>query len=145
MPSPETEPHDHKFVIVKHSNDNFQLLQNYIRGSDSSGGSREALSLRAWQASRHPFSSLDGFGRPEVGDFLALLASFADGGSGAAFCPKTHEDMFGVRLNVGKGDGGERSEYWPSLSYTELGEEHIKGSGSRCMAHQLEEDCRLPL
>lgn len=142
MPTPPTDPFDHKFVLCKHSNDNFQLLQNYIR---SSGGSRDALSLRAWQASRHPFCSIDGFNRADLGDFLGLLASFASGGNGAAFCASNHESLFGVRLGAGRGEGGDRTEFWPSLSYTELGDEHIRGSGSRCMANQLELDCRLPL
>jgi hypothetical protein len=156
---------DHKYVLIKHNNDCFQLVQNYISNSgdcDSTafGTERKALTLRAWQESLHPYSSPEGFNKAGMQSFLYILGRFSCGGA-TGFSTSEHEEMFGVRLdecsanqnhhrkeveqeNKGKEANGVLP-YWPSVSFRELDDDCIQGSGSRCMAEQLLIDCALPL
>lgn len=169
QPSPPSLPlsypiGDHKYVLIKHTNDCFQLVQNYISNSSDCDSSafatmlgtlptrRNALTLRAWQDSRHSFSSPQGFNKQTMQSFLSFLGRFSRGGE-AGFSTSEHEEMFGVRLDecssskeIGEGEEADGTlPYWPSVSFRELDDDCIQGSGSRCMAEQLLIDCALPV
>jgi hypothetical protein len=118
---------DHKFVLIKHGNEHYQLVQNY-QGT----AAREVLNLLAWQASGHEYSSKLGFSKAAMVRFLSSLDLFAQ--AQGPFSASVHADLFGVRVNPGPGG----SVYWPSMSHQELDDDSIHGSGSRCMANALE-------
>ena len=130
---------DHKCALIKHTNDNYQLVQGYC-GSPSSG--REALFLRQWQQSKHPYSDPLGFSKLRMSGFLLSLGAFAHADAGFDH-RRGHHDMFGVDLVLGHCQE-QQGDYWPSLSYQEIDDDCIRGSGSRDMAHQLEIDAALP-
>ena len=136
MTAKEPNIGDHKFVLIKHTNDNFQLVQNY-RADPSLN--RKAMNLRDWQKSQHPYSPRGGFDRKSMQLFLEDLLAFSSAGPGG-FCTKLHASLFGVKL-IDR-NAGLRS-YWPSVSFSELTDDCIHGSGHRCMANQLELDYTL--
>lgn len=124
---------DHKFAVIKHDNDCFQMIQNYICDLTLQNP-RPSLSLRDWQASGNPFSPAVGFSKAQMVLFLGHLGGFA---SDNKFSSVTHEAMFGVHVENGEG-------YWPSFSFRELDDDCIRGFGSRCMANELLIDCAVP-
>ena len=121
---------DHKAVMIKHSNENFQLVQNYI-----CDGGREAMTLRDWQSSNHPYASKRGFGRGLMSQWLCHLFAFTGDEGNKGFSAKGHMELFGTHL-----PSLEALAYWPSFSFKEIDDDCIRGSGSRCMAVQLEQD-----
>ena len=135
---------DHKFVIIKHNNDSFQLVQNYISDYNMAGKNRNAMSLRSWQDSQHRYSSRSGFDKAAMLSFLDSLGCFAVSGE-TGFCATKHEEMFGVKLLESNEYDAFPLQYWPSISFMEIDDDCVVGFGSRCMAEQLLIDCKLPL
>lgn len=124
---------DHKAVVIKHTNDSFQLVQNYI--CDGEVGGREAMTLRDWQSSNHPYASKLGFGRGLMSQWLCHLLAFTGDEGNRGFSANRHQDLFGTHLPF-----NEALAYWPSFSFKEIDDDCIRGHGSRCMAVQLEKD-----
>ena len=123
---------DHKFIVIKHSNDHFQILQNYIDYSgNSSSIPRPSMNLNQWQSHKfNQFSSKSGFNIATMSAFLSYLFSFA---SESLFSSDNYYEMFGVNVAGGVG----RNEYWPSVSYREIDDDVVHGNGHRCMANDL--------
>jgi hypothetical protein len=97
---------DHKFTIIKHSNDRYQVVQGYIksahdRKSFRSGDLRTesfiGYDARSWMLSGNDYCSSDGFDRTSMIEFLSHLKAFAEG---STFDPRSYEHMFGVHVDA---------------------------------------------
>lgn len=116
---------DHKFVIIKHSNQHFSISQNYIAGQ-----ARLEQRLEDWYVDTNTiFSSREGFDKGTMENFLSRLFSFA---SSQKFSSVNNFHMFGVLHTRGDGE-----TYWPSVSHREIHDSVIFGYGHRCMANDL--------
>lgn len=129
---PTTHIKDHKFVLVKYDNNNFQLLQNYIAGRE-----RKGINLIDWQTSTNTeFSSPTSFYRDSMKSFLGHLKAFA---TGESFDNQNYMAMFGVLHSR-----GSNASYMSGVSHTEIDDDCIIGSGFRCMADDITiENARL--
>jgi hypothetical protein len=157
---------DHSFVIIKHSNTHFQLVQGYV--SDSSTLNSECMmppfmgyNADSWKRSGNTFSSIDGFHLPKMIQFLVHLRKFTVSDN---FDSAGYYKMFGAQHTDGKSFsiegspppsvmeaesavtddilGKVESNYWPSLYHIELKDSSIIGCGSREMAEAV--DAMLP-
>jgi hypothetical protein len=105
---------DHKFTIIKHSNDDdYQIIQGY----------RDHHDLKGWNIINNN-SKLD------MKTFLRLLQEF---GTNRTFNSSDYNKMFGV-MHLKDNE----SAYWGSFSVEELEDDDIKGSGGREIADQIE-------
>jgi len=122
------ELNDHKFTLIKHSNEQYQLVQGYVAGSGRQ--THEGFGLLSHQASlTNEFASSTGFERNGVKRLLSYLTKFIEDDR---FSSKNYEDAFGVYL---KG-GGE--EYYPTITHRELLDGDIKNGGEREIGELLE-------
>ena len=126
---------DHKWVIIKHSNSNYQVLQGYIKGAAGVCGAavdRRPQSLHQWQSSSNAYSSARGNSRPRMSSFAARLLSFA---TDEVFDSANYHQLFSARLPLMEGRA-----YWPSLSFQEIddGCVGIRGFGDRDLAGYIE-------
>lgn len=136
---------DHKFAIIKHSNDRFQILQGYIKvdaTSSDPGATTVAptnilksgdFGLADWQKSGLAYSYPDGIDRRCVDTFVEGLERFVQDD---AFNYEEHERLFGVNLRSEK--DADRGQYWPSLFHCELEDVDIIGYGERPIADAIE-------
>ena len=122
--------HDHKFTLLKHTNDNYQMLQGYVAQENTSS---DGFGLREWQLSGNRYASCNGFSLLEMNSFFEYLSGFA---SNDAFDDIGYNAMFGVSLPGG-------GSYWPTISHTELQDSDIVGSGYRQMADSMEEEINI--
>lgn len=120
---------DHKFTIIKHSNENYQIVQGYITQNSMNKG----YSNSDWQRmTDNKYSSCDGFNQDLMRIFLSTLGNYVD--NKTVFSTRDHYNMFGMRLEESNG-----GDYWPSLSYSELVDSCIIGCGDRCVANAVED------
>lgn len=102
---------DHKFTIIKHSNNHFQIVQGYIGDQEilcANAKSRLEINnklqidkpmpfmgqdLREWQSSDNIYCNRLGFDRETMQGFLVRLKSFA---SNDSFDPHMYKSMFSV-------------------------------------------------
>ena len=120
---------DHKFTIIKHSNENYQIVQGYITQNSKNKG----FGNSDWQKMvDNKYSSCDGFDKESMTTFLTTLGTFVD--NKTVFSTIDHYNMFGMRLEESNG-----CDYWPSLSYSELVDSCIIGCGDRCVANAVED------
>lgn len=135
----KTHIKDHKFTIIKHANDHFQLVQGYIAQDNSSfakyvkgvhpGVHSEGFGLASWQRyGNSVYNNRDGFSRFQMREFLSLLDNFV---GNERFDGNAHETMFGVLPQ-------HQYRYWPSFSFRELTDDFIIGCGERPMADSIE-------
>jgi hypothetical protein len=132
---------DHKFSLIKHDNNHFQLIQGYKCQSQEdciSSSSRsssydciesEGFHLSSWQSSKHAYSSSDGFQRSTMQVFLDSLADFI---RNSRFDGENHEECFGVKPRSGM-------IFWPSFSFRVLDDSLIIGCGEKPLANALEQ------
>ena len=130
---------DHKWVIIKYSNSNYQFLQGYIKaeaGVSGAAASRPAQSLHQWQCSSNPYGSARGASRQQTRIFTSRLLSFA---TDDKFDCLNYTRMFSQRL-----DGLDGAAYFPSLSYQEIDDAcvGIRGFGARDLASHVERRLR---
>lgn len=120
---------DHKFTIIKHSNENYQIVQGYITQNSINKGYGNS----DWQRMvDNKYSSCDGFDKDSMTTFLTTLGTFVD--NKTVFSTIDHYNMFGMRL-----EESNCCDYWPSLSYSELVDSCIIGCGDRCIANAVED------
>ena len=140
---------DHRFAIIKHGDDRFQLVQGYMKmyasGSKPVSGSSlsaalddgctpglpsAAFGLSAWQGMEHnKYSSRAGFNRAALVELLKGLNGFV---RDPVFNSLSYSRMFGATPAGG-------GQYWPSLSYRELDDSDIVGFGNRSIAAAIEQ------
>ena len=117
--SPSQILKDHKFALIKHTNNSFVVSQNYIKGR-----ARLGMSLADWQGSSSTaFSSKDSFDRIVCTTFLAALGAFANN---SHFDAKNFASLFGVEHTRGAG-----VQVSTSVSHREVKDEQILGYGQR--------------
>jgi len=122
---------DHKFTLIKHSNEHFQLVQGYMKGSGKESD-RLGLGLKSCQEhTSNAFASQAGFSKRGMKSFLSKLKHFVEDDF---FCRDNYHALFGVDL---LNEGIDRA-YWPSVSHTELLDGNIKGGGERTVGDLLE-------
>lgn len=152
---------DHKFTIIKHSNNRYQIVQGYLpsrhdrcRSAHTKDFDKNCFlgyDARSWMMSGHSYSSSDGFDRSKLTEFMSHLHQFA---SGDKFEPLSYENMFGVHTDAHRwlGNFGQQTPtvsdadrgnvgytHIPSLFHRELTDNHIIGCGSREMAHEIDD------
>ena len=106
---------DHKFTIIKHSNDDddYQIIQGYRDHHDLKG-----------------FNLINNKSKLTLETFLALLNEF---GSNRSFNSNNYNRMFGVNL-----EKDNDQHCWTSFSVEELEDDDIQGSGGREVATEIE-------
>ena len=110
---------DHKFALIKHTNDSFVISQNYIKGR-----ARLGMSLADWHGSSSTaFSSKDSFNRIVCATFLSSLGAFANN---SHFDAKNFASLFGVEHTRCAGVAVSTS-----VSHREIKDEQILGCGNR--------------
>jgi hypothetical protein len=125
---------DHKFTVIKHSNDRFQLVQGYVAESATTMNNcgqqcipSKGFDLRRWQESENIYSSSNGFNYILMSSFLKGMYNFCEDSS---FDAVGYASLFGVQP-----EGGHK--YWPSFIYQELTDDVIIGCGERPVADAL--------
>ena len=101
-------------------------------GGEPMESSREGRGyyLWEWQASGNTFASPFGFGGADLSHLLSHLVAFT---TNEHWDPSIHKACFGV-------EGPRRLHgewYWPSFSFTELGDKAIEGFGERPLSDSL--------
>lgn len=123
---------DHKFSVIKHGNDKFQIVQGYIAQSAESSGDgipTAGFDLKHWQEMKeNKYSSSFGFQLSVMNIFLGSMLKYVNNDR---FDGCTHKDLFGMEPKGGQ-------EYWPSFSYSELTDNVFIGLGERHMANAIE-------
>lgn len=112
---------DHQWVIIKHSNDHFQLVQGYLNG----------YCLSRWQEKRQLYASRHGFSSTHMAAFLDRLQHVC---RSPLFDAQSYQSLFGVLHQESYG-----KEVWPSLSFRELNDDSIVGYGDRVVARKVHE------
>jgi hypothetical protein len=121
---------DHQWIVIKHGNDHFQLVQGYIDTAS------RGHCLAAFQNLKGPtdealfrFSSRHGFSPATMESFLRELRQFANL---STFNEILYQGLFGVfhkeSANVAT---------WPSVSFRELNDASIDGYGDRYIANRV--------
>ena len=125
---------DHQWVIVKHGNNFFQIVQGY---KDTAG--REGYCLSKWQANeRGQVGSGKWTGTlVELQLFLSKIQSFA---SSSTFDAPLHSSLFGVNIQDTSSTG---SSIWPAVSFRDLDDDSIDGHGCRFVANGVERDLKI--
>jgi hypothetical protein len=130
---------DHQWIVIKHANDHFQLVQGYIATSSSRGHCLAAFqNLKKEEGPNSNdnnneaffrFSSRHGFNFATMEGFLCELRQFAG-------CPKfnglVYQGLFGVFLKE-----SANIATWPSASFRELDDASIDGYGDRYIANSV--------
>jgi len=118
---------DHKFTLIKHSNERFQILQGYVNTPEVTSG----FGLTDWYKMKHiSHSNPAGFNLAVMETVFTKLEHFA---SDELFDAQIYEELFGVHIK-----GGDGMSYWPSFYHRELLDDNIIGCGERDLADNLE-------
>jgi len=121
---------DHKFTIIKYSNDHYQIVQGYMSQQNLIN---KGYGNADWQRMiDNRYSSCDGFNKDSMNMFLSTLGTFVD--NKTVFNTLDHYNMFGMQFEESNGNN-----YWPSLNYCELVDASIIGCGDRCIANAVED------
>jgi hypothetical protein len=123
---------DHKFTLIKHSNQHYQLIQGYIATSYVENGVKfrsKGLDLHNWRMKGSKYSKIEGFCYEMMRNFLGELCHFVEDNT---FNAHRHENMFGVKPY------GQYLDSWPALSHVELHDQDIFGCGERSYVEYIE-------
>mmetsp|Transcript_12699 Transcript_12699/g.19072 ORF Transcript_12699/g.19072 Transcript_12699/m.19072 type:complete len:132 (+) Transcript_12699:586-981(+) len=118
---------DHKFTLIKHNNERFQIIQGYVETPQVTAG----FGLTDWYQMKHiDHSNPAGFNLAVMESVFTKLEHFT---SDEFFNAQIYKELFGVSIKEGDG-----MTYWPSLYHRELLDENIIGCGERDLAHSLD-------
>ena len=117
---------DHKFTIIKYSNENFRLIMGHINTHNNSdhtiGAIDNSIGLTAYKLKPNSFNDIAGFNKNSMRDFVNLLEIYI---RGDAFDNRNYKEMFAVTTT----NNPEHNLYMPSFYHFELMDSALSGYG----------------
>lgn len=117
---------DHKFTIIKYSNENFRLIMGHIDTHSNSdltiGTIDNSIGLTAYKLKPNKFNDIAGFNKNSMCDFVNLLEIYV---RGDIFDNRNYKEMFAVTTS----NYPEHNLYMPSFYHFELMDSALSGYG----------------
>lgn len=134
---------DHKFTVIKHTNDRYQIVQGYIPNDNDrrwrsfkvdecnkmhASSPFTGYDQRSWLLSGHAYSAQQGFSKTSMVSFLSHLGAFT---TGKQFDSHSYAQMFGVHVDAIRCSG----RFTGTAGHTK--EESSNNSSSSCSRSKM--------